>query len=202
MCGRCNRCWTQPTNHRDWAGRFVSPLFTGFWRQFSSLVWFRQRNPQQARELVRKRTSGQLCYLGNSQSASSAVTNGKRGWVDRLVWTRRAGRRLVRWDRVSGRTLLSLRAPLSEAEGRVSDPQHQRREPTKGKLWSTVGRPRGLGAEPSYAPARRNRLEPESALVWAGQGPVGGHFLYTEHVADLDPCVPRSGAHIGSSHVY
>lgn len=32
---------------------------------------------------------------------------------------------------------------LSEAEGRVSDPRHQRREPTKGKLWSTVGGPAG-----------------------------------------------------------
>lgn len=81
---------------------------------------------------------------------------------------------------------------LSEAEGRVSDPRHQRREPTKGKLWSTVGGPAGSEQSCGSRRAGCHCLEPESALVWAGQGRVGVHFLYTERAADRDPCVPRS----------
>lgn len=66
-----------------------------------------------------------------------------------------------------------------------------------------VGRPRGQGAELWYARARCDRLEPESALVWAGQGRVGGHFLYTERTADRDPCVrPTVWGPLLSPHVY
>lgn len=54
-------------------------------------------------EEVRKRTSARRCYLGNSQSASRVLTNGKRRRADPAsLKARGAARRLTRAGRLSG----------------------------------------------------------------------------------------------------